>query len=198
MALKTFTAKNNAALAAKKALATLGCPDPVNGQDFTITEVAGGKFTYTVADAWMPKTEEDTPAEADVTVELLIDKGTITKVGASAEDATPAPIEDVDLDALAPAPNPPKEPAPKPLSARAQAKADAEASAMAGNMPEHLTIGSATNQTYQKRADALRELAEAGDLEGLNAPINAVNTYANKLRAYRDLLVLAVTAKAAG
>lgn len=223
MALKTFTAKNNATRAAKKALTLLGCADPAAGDDFTIAEVAGGKFTYTVAPKWMPQTEEDEPTpvacdntpeelaavnallngetatseEADVTVELLIDKGTITKVGASAEEAPPAPIEDVDLEALAPAPNPPKEKPAKPLSARAQAKADAVADAKAGNLPEHLTIGSAANLSYQKRADALRELAEAGDLEGLNAPINGVNTYANKLRAYRDLLVLAVTAKAA-
>ena len=61
-------------------------------------------------------------------------------------------------------------------------------------MPAHLTI-SGTNAAYQKRADKLREMALAGDLDGLRADIGGVNTYAKMLRRYRDLLVIAVEAR---
>lgn len=60
----------------------------------------------------------------------------------------------------------------------------------AGSLPGKLDINSESNIAYAKRANKMHALAEAGNLEGLEATqITGSNSYSSILRGYRDLLV---------
>jgi hypothetical protein len=88
---------------------------------------------------------------------------------------------------------PPKGPSASALKAQATAEAIAK-----GELPPALVIVSAANQHYQHRADALRELAEAGKLNALLvAEVKGVNTYSKMLVRYRDQCIAALKARKA-
>lgn len=72
--------------------------------------------------------------------------------------------------------------------------------AMALRQPlPRLVIGSAANPSYQKRADEMFALYEAGEAEALSCvPVNGKNTYSRALRLYRDILVDALVASEMG
>jgi hypothetical protein len=68
--------------------------------------------------------------------------------------------------------------------------AAAEQAVAAGQFPPPITIGSATNPGYQKRAARLYALAFAGDLETLEATqITGTNSYSKALAKYREILI---------
>lgn len=214
--MKTFTVKSNATRAARKACAAAGCPDATAGVDFFIIE-SGDTFAFTLAAQWRPNgpSEDDaltpgvdTPAEVEAETDPVLAEVAAGReiLDAPDDDAealgladTLAGLDDLDVTALAATPAPGATPEAaakeKPLGKRAQAKAAAEAAAATGELPPHLTIASAANPSYNKRADAIRALAEAGDITGLKAAtFTGQNTYAAMLRRYHALLVTATEA----
>lgn len=67
---------------------------------------------------------------------------------------------------------------------------DVERAAKLGQPLPILEFASTANYTYNKRADAMRALFDAGKLAELSAiECNGANTYARALRRYRELLV---------
>ena len=79
----------------------------------------------------------------------------------------------------------------EPPAAKKKSKHDLRVEAayqagLAGADAPVLTITSAANLSYQKRADKLREVAMGADRAALaDVAIGGVNTYAQKLRAYQ-------------
>ncbi len=65
----------------------------------------------------------------------------------------------------------------------------AQAAASAGTLPPLLVFQSKRNASYNAHAQALHQLAAAGDLAGLTAyPVKGTNTYARALARYRTVL----------
>jgi hypothetical protein len=211
---KVYSDKSNARRAARKALLAAGCtmPDP---SDYTITEAEGG-FSFALAPAWAPQhaaaeqtdpvlaevaagTEIlDAPEDDDTALGALIATGAGETVGQACAAAIAA-IGELDVAAIVQgagtaATEPPAKAKAKGKDARSIE--DARAAALAGGPLPTLKITSAANASYQKRAGALRDLAEAGDIEALRQhAVTGSNTYARMLRRYQEALVAYLDAR---
>lgn len=65
-----------------------------------------------------------------------------------------------------------------------------------GEAPAHFVITSPTNRNNQKHLDRLREFADAGDWNSVRSyAVNGSNSYADMIRSYRDLLIIAHEAR---
>jgi hypothetical protein len=203
---KVYSDKSNARRAARKALLAAGCtmPDP---SDYTITEAEGG-FSFALAPAWAPQhaaaeqtdpvlaevaagTEIlDAPEDDDTAPGALIATGAGETVGQACAAAIAA-IGELDVAAIVQGAGTAATEAP----AKAKGKGAADAAA-SGEMPAPLIFSKSYNAAYQPRMDALKALADAGDIDGLMAfSIGGVNTSSRQLSRWRDLAVAALDAR---
>lgn len=82
---------------------------------------------------------------------------------------------------------------PVKVSQRASLLGAASLAVKAGNLPALVVFKSAANQSYNRHAEALHALAQAGDLAGLKGYRTfGANTYGKALSRFRDLLVIHV------
>jgi hypothetical protein len=184
--MQTYTNKANTTRAAKKALAALGCPDPVAGTDFTIKELPSGKFAYELADTWVPQVEAPaTKPQATLP----------TKDQIKAMDGFDKLVDTLDAKAMAQAAGTLATEAPaKPLGKRAAAAAALE-SAQQGVVPPVPPFNPSAQAANVKRAQQAHDLAVAGDVAGLEAlAINGKAHSAELARRYRDLCLVAAKA----
>jgi hypothetical protein len=207
----TFSSHSNAKRAAVQMLTTGQAP----AAEFRIEAAADDRFAV----VWLSKAEAEAdsiltgqPAPAPTTEQVETEIAVAT---AKAEQPSPPAAKTAEDDELVAVETPRliaelerrgyrSTPARKPRNARASAKqprpnkeAELDEATARGVMPEKPIITSPANQHYQKRFDRLAELAAADDWTAIEAyAVNGSNTYAEKLRRYRDRLLIAHAASA--
>jgi hypothetical protein len=178
---EVFTSEADAVEAARKALAPLGCDDPVKDVHFIIDVAVDDDgpvgFSFTLNDVFTDEIPEAPTDPKDWIIDDDLD------VAAMAEAAGTVAKDD---------------PAPANTGKRAAAAAKALADAQAGNIPQVPAFSPSAQAANVKRCETIHEMAQAGDIDGLETlPIEGKAHSAEMARRYRDLCLVAAQANAA-
>lgn len=217
METKTYTNKSNAIRAARAALTTKHPGGPLSGVHFNVRqlndeewvwdevnvdtgEVTAGSGEVPPPPPSLPEVTPE-PSERELAAKAQRQAAKAAKVKAAPAGKAKPPLDPAFTAAAKPSRQRQADSKPAPAAKAPGAKhAAALEAAKAGTMPEAPVFGSASGAPYQRRLDKIVAAANAGDvaaLKAFNISDQVVNTRIQQMARYRDLVVVALEAKAA-